>query len=86
MRSLKIIPFALIFVLCCLIQTGFAAKKSYRLSSPDKKILMKIDVTDQVMVSIQYSGKPLVLPSPIAMIVNNGTVLGKNPISALKSF
>lgn len=67
-------------MLCCFIQTGFTSDKSYRLSSPDKKIVMIIDANDGVMVSVQYDKKPLVLPSPLAMTVNDGTVLGKNPI------
>jgi alpha-glucosidase len=80
MHALKNYPIVFILVLCCLIQTGSLAGKTYRLSSPDKKIVMKIDVKDRVMVSVQYNKKPLILPSPVAMTVMDGMVLGKNPV------
>jgi alpha-glucosidase len=71
---------AVILVFFCIIQTEAASGKVYRLSSPDKKIHLTIDIRDTVMLSVRYGKKTILLPSPVALTVDDGIVLGADPV------
>lgn len=64
----------------CLIKSETVQGKVYRLSSPNKKLQLEIDIRDKVMFSVQYNKKPLILLSPVTLTVNDGVVLGQKPI------
>ena len=63
-----------------------AADKTYRMSSPDGKIVVKVTAGDQLTYSVEREGKVLVAPSQIAMKLNNGeTIWGENAKLRFKS-
>ena len=62
--------------LACLLPLGLLAQKQYTLQSPDKQITITIQTGDRLSYSVRH-GETLVLDdSPIAMTLDNGTVLG----------
>ena len=52
----------------------------YELASPDKKITVKVQVTDKLQWSVTYNNETLLLPSPISLELANGKVLGQSPV------
>jgi alpha-glucosidase len=74
----KIILLCCIFSVSALAQTG----KSYQVKSPDGKISINITAGSIVNWSVNHEGTEVVLPSEIAMVLDNGEVLGKNAVVA----
>jgi alpha-glucosidase len=64
-----------LFVLGAMVLSG----EEYRLLSPDGGIELKIDVGENIRYSLGYRSKPLLLPSPISLTLERGTVLGQKP-------
>ena len=65
----------LFFVLCAV--TTYA-QKSYTLNSPDRKITVKVDVDkENITYSVKAGETEVLLPSPIALQLATGEVLGK---------
>ncbi len=69
--------FTLLFALLAFFT--LSAAKSYKVSSPDGKLTMTIDVSDKVTYSVTAGEQLLVAPSAIALVLEDGTVLGEKP-------
>lgn len=69
--------------------TGISAAKTYDVKSPDGKIAVRVDVgTDAVTYSVSRDGRELIAPSPLALELADGRVLGAKPVvrkTAVKS-
>lgn len=86
MKRLHII-FAVLFALSVLSLNG-QSKKELQVRSPDGKLTAKIETGDRIRWSVQYESAPVILPSPVSLELNDGTVLGQNAkvaSSAVKS-
>ncbi|MFH0990440.1 MAG: glycoside hydrolase family 97 protein [bacterium] len=73
-RCLKI--FSIHIILSSIL---FTQSWKYHVESPDKKTTMVIEVKDQILISINHLGQPIVYPSPISMELEGNVILGKNP-------
>ena len=69
--------FTLLFALLAFFT--LSAAKNYKVSSPDGKLTMTIDVSDKVTYSVAAGEQVLVAPSAIALVLEDGTVLGEKP-------
>ena len=69
--------FTLLFALLAFFT--LSAAKNYKVSSPDGKLTMTIDVCDKVTYSVAAGEQVLVAPSTIALVLEDGTVLGEKP-------
>ena len=69
--------FTLLFALLAFFT--LSAAKSYKVSSPDGKLTMTIDVSDKVTYSVTAGEQLLVAPSAIALVLEDGAVLGEKP-------
>ena len=80
--------FTLLFALLAFFT--LSAAKNYKVSSPDGKLTMTIDVSDKVTYSVAAGEQVLVAPSAIALVLEDGTVLGDkifvNPYHILISY
>jgi alpha-glucosidase len=56
----------------------FAFAKEYRVSSPDGKITVTVNVAKDITWSVTCNGKELIMPSKTAMVLADGKVLGEN--------
>lgn len=83
-KTLKSLFFAAL-VAVCLPVTGFAAKTSWTLSSPDGKIKAEIKANGKVSYSITFKGKTILKPSEIAMNLDNGTVYGEGKVKNVQT-
>jgi len=74
MKTLRILTpiFLLLFTVFCYGQ-------DYELSSPDGKILLKINISDHISWSADYNEKQVINPSSIIMNVNDNVELGTSP-------
>lgn len=59
----------------------YAAKKEYEATSPDGKLQVHVLLKDKIYYAMSYDGVPVMSPSPISMVLEDGTELGKNPIA-----
>jgi len=67
------------FMLMCTV--ALAQKgKSYQVKSPDGNISVGINVGAMVDWSVKHGDTEVILPSEISMTLDNGEVLGKNPV------
>lgn len=66
--------------LCMLAVVISARAADYELTSPDKKITVRILVNGQLQWSVSYKGETLLQPSHISLELGNGQVLGKQPV------
>ena len=55
------------------------AANDYKVSSPDGKLTMTINVGDKVTYTVTAEGQTLVTPSAIALVLEDGTTLGEKP-------
>jgi alpha-glucosidase len=62
------------FLLLCSVLT---MAKEYTLNSPNKKIELKINVTDVLTYSLSYNSYNFIQPSQISLTIADGTILGK---------
>jgi len=72
----------LIFVLnviCVLLTAIPLSGKVFRLSSPDKRIEVRIDVADKITYAVSCNNTDILAPSPISMVLDNKLTLGANP-------
>ncbi len=68
----------LLFVLLVMV-SGFASgAKNYKLNSPDGKISLEVTVDKEVCWSVTMDGRPLLNPSPIALLLDKESP-GGNP-------
>ncbi len=69
---------AFAFVFMALITTaGFA--QTQELNSPDGKLQVKIDISDQIRFSVSHEQTEVVALSPVSMTLADGTVWGVSP-------
>ncbi len=59
--------------------SGLVWAKEYEVTSPDKDILVKVDVGEKILYSVIYKSKPLLEPSAISMTLNQDRILGVEP-------
>ena len=62
--------------MACLLPLGLLAQKQYTLQSPDQQITVTIQTGDHLSYSVRHGETPVLSNSPIAMTLDNGTVLG----------
>lgn len=70
----------LVVLVVFLLGSSTTASKEYEVVSPDSSISITINTTEQLAYSISFRDKKLVLFSHISMILDDGTVLGANPV------
>ena len=63
------------FLLCAVICLG-ADSKSYSLSSPNGRLIVKVSTGSKVKYSVLYNNSVVISPSEIAMTLGDGTVYG----------
>jgi alpha-glucosidase len=69
----------IILLVCLFVFTGcFSFAKEYKVSSPDGKITMTIIVGSDIRWSASIDDNVIINPSKIAMILDNGKILGVN--------
>jgi len=66
--------------ICLLLAPVISRATDYDLTSPDKKITVKVQVTNTLQWSVTYNNETLLLPSTISMELANGPVLGQTPV------
>lgn len=52
--------------------------KNYELKSPDKKIVLKVQVGGKIEWSVMFKGQEIIFHSPVSLLLQNGDTLGKN--------
>ena len=70
-----------LFVLCFSIKGIGAPPGSFSVTSPDGKLSATIELKDKIYYSLSYDERQVIDASPISMILEDGTVLGKNPVA-----
>lgn len=70
-------PLLLMLGLAC-IPASLAAQKTYSLSSPDGNLRTTVTVGDQIRLALDAGDTPLLAPSPVAMTLEGGEILGQN--------
>ncbi|MDW7693075.1 glycoside hydrolase family 97 protein [Flammeovirgaceae bacterium SG7u.111] len=69
--------FALLTILT-IISPAIAQKgKVYTVISPNKEIIVQVDVADKITYSLQHESQELILGSPISVTLADGTIFGK---------
>lgn len=51
----------------------------YSIQSPNKKITLRVKITDRIYYAVEFKGENLLWYSPLSMTLDNGKVLGLNP-------
>lgn len=70
----------LISLLIILFQHQVKAQQhSFGLLSPDKRIEVSIEISDEIRYSVQFKGKQILQPSALALTVEGRGTLGANP-------
>ena len=68
----------LLFISLVFLTTSLFAQKQYTLQSPDAKITVTIEAGDNLTYSVLHGSTQVLAPSPIAMTLGDGKVLGEN--------
>ena len=69
----------LILILFFSVKTN-SFSKDFKLYSPNKQIEVQVQVKDRLYYSVIYQQQQIISPSPISMVIDDGTVLGKIPV------
>jgi alpha-glucosidase len=69
---------SLLLVLLSVLIAGYSSAKDYKISSPDGKITLNVNVGAEIHWSAALDGKGVISSSMIAMILDKGKVLGEN--------
>ncbi len=69
----------LLCILCVVATLVVHAQKSFTLNSPDGKLQTTIQVGQQLTYDITCEGQQILLPSPLSMTLEDGTVWGASP-------
>lgn len=59
------------------LTVGSAIGQTYRVTSPDGHTVLAIRAGDRLTYTVEHNGQTLVEPSPIALTLGDGTVLGR---------
>ncbi len=68
---------AIFTALAILLSATTMAGKDYRISSPDKKIAVTVNIDREISWSVTYDNRTVVSADRIAMILADGTILGE---------
>ncbi|MFC1793910.1 glycoside hydrolase family 97 protein [Planctomycetota bacterium] len=71
-----------IVVLVSVVLVSFSVEsfgREYEVTSPDKNLLLKVDVEQKIFYSLDYKSKQLIKPSPISLTLSGNRILGANP-------
>lgn len=68
-----------ILSLLTLFASVTAAAKDLRLTSPDQRLSVTISTDQAVTYTVKADGVTVIEPSPAALTLDNGTVIGQNP-------
>jgi alpha-glucosidase len=66
-----------IFIIALIFSVGLAKAQQYTIASPDGKLSLHVETGKQIRWSATLAGKPVILPSPVSLVVN-GAELGIN--------
>ncbi len=77
--AMKYYIFTMMVLLFAFSIPGYAKNKSYTLTSPDKKLILKVGWSGSLSYSLYYGNTELIAPSPISLKIKDGPVLGKSP-------
>jgi alpha-glucosidase len=69
---------SLLFLLIFHIAAGILTAKDYKINSPDGKISVTVSVGPEIRWTAALNGQEVIASTRIAMILENGTVLGEN--------
>jgi alpha-glucosidase len=69
---------SLLLAVIFLFTACYSFAKEYKISSPDNKTTLTVNVGTEIKWSVTYDGKEIINASKIAMILANGKVLGEN--------
>jgi alpha-glucosidase len=69
---------ALFITLLATLSATFSFAKDYKVSSPDSKISVTVNVSSIIKWTATFEGREIISNSKIAMILANGKVLGEN--------
>lgn len=72
------------FLILCLIPFSLSAQL-YTLSSPDQRLIISIQVEEEVSFGVDYDYNPVLYPSAISMTLGDGSVLGKGKMKVKKT-
>ena len=73
---LTVLCFAVVMLL---VNMNVHAQKDYELTSPDGKLKVKINVSDQITYTLMHESTAILSASPVSMTLASGEVLGKSP-------
>jgi alpha-glucosidase len=69
----------IIFLIIMIVLASFSLKaQNNEITSPDGRILLKFFIDEDISYAVFFDGAEIIHPSEIAMIINNGEILGKN--------
>jgi len=59
---------------------SFAQKKSLSIASPDGNLKVTVSLTDKIYYTVDFKGKPIIIPSPVSMQLADGKTIGAIPV------
>ena len=62
-----------------LLSANLTAQKQFKLQSPDQKTTVTINAEERLSYSVKHINTTVLAESPIAMTLDDGTVLGEHP-------
>lgn len=62
-----------------ILWTVLVSAYSYNIYSPNKKIQLLVDCSENIDYTVLYEGDTILLPSAISMTIDGGECLGLNP-------
>ncbi|MCR5659942.1 MAG: glycoside hydrolase family 97 protein [Bacteroidales bacterium] len=68
-----------LFAFLCLSVSAFA-QMHYTLQSPDKNIIITVEISEQILYSVTHGNTCVLAPSTIGMKLADGTQLGQRPV------
>ena len=68
---------AIFTALAILLPASMLSGKDYRISSPDSRIVLTVNIDREISWSVMYENKTVVMADRISMILADGTILGE---------
>lgn len=68
----------LLILLLCPIMIYAQRAKVYEVKSPDGSVALKLEAGTKMLWSVQHTGRQIIAPSAISLLLQNGEVLGDN--------
>ena len=66
------------FIFLTLFATSLMAE-SYVLKSPDGKLQVNVEISDNIRFSVNHEQTEVIAPSPVSMTLTDGSVWGQKP-------